>query len=129
MAEPVYESGSGGSMTVNGTALPVISWTRTPKNRKADASNSSVPGWQRPKGTLKGWSGTAKVVFDSDNSPEALGITQNAEVDLVLERGLSGSNPSGKALLDGPADSVDNQNGIVTYDVAWESIGVWTEPT
>jgi hypothetical protein len=79
-------------------------------------------------GVLKGWTGTMTVIWDSTSLPYDAGIIMNAVVALQLYLGSSGIGPSGNALLDGPGEEVDNQNGVVTYELPWTSTGVWTEP-
>lgn len=107
--------------------LTVIKWTRRPANRKADTTASDLVGWQRKQGTLQGWQGTITVLFDSDALPSATGITQNATGTLQLYLGNSGHFDTGPVIIDGPGEEVDNQNGVITYELAWESIGAWTE--
>ena len=122
-----FWSGNGGKVNVGGVDLRVIKWSRRPANRKADTTASDTAGWQRKQGTLLGWQGTVTVLWDSDALPSATGVVQNAIATITLYLGNSGHTASGLALLDGPGEEVDNQNGVVTYELAWESAGVWTE--
>ncbi len=79
-----FVAGNGGSAVFGGVTLVVTKWSRRPANRKADTTASDTAGWQRKQGTLKGWSGTISVLWDSDNLPGNTGILQNATGTLVL---------------------------------------------
>ncbi len=116
-------------MAFAGTTLIVTKWSRRPANRKADTTASDTAGWQRKQGTLYGWSGTVSVLWDSDALPAGTGILMNAIGTMILKFGASAGLAAGLALIDGPGEEVDNQNGVVTYELAWESVGPWTEQT
>lgn len=121
-------AGNGGGILVNGvTVAGVLQWTAQPAPRNADITSSSTNGWQDSQTVVKGWKGTVKIIMDSDLTPAAAGIKQGAVVTLALQIGNSGRTVSGSARLDGPATSVDDQNGVVTYDVAWESKLTWPD--
>ncbi len=118
--------GNAGGILVNGVAVAgVMQWSAQPKPRNADITSSSTNGYQDSQTVVKGWAGTVKIIMDADLAPAAAGITQGASVTLLLVIGASGRQWGGLARLDGPSPSVDNQNGVVTYDLAWESKGVW----
>jgi hypothetical protein len=120
MATPI--SGNGGGILVNGVAVAmVLQWSAQPKPRNADVTSSSSGGTQDSKTVITGWAGTVKLIMDSDLTPAAAGVKQGATVTLALVIGASGRQWGGTARLDGPAPSVDNQNGVVTYDCAFES--------
>lgn len=123
-----FWSGNGGYATFGGVNLKVIKWTRRPANRKADTTASDTAGWQRKQNTLYGYQGTITVLWDSDALPFSTGIIQGATGTLVLALGNSGQTTSGPVVIDGPGEECDNQNGVVTYELAWESIGAWTTP-
>lgn len=120
-------AGNGGKCTVGGIDLVVTKWTRQPANRKGDTTASDTAGWQRKQGVLKGWQGTVEVIWDNDQVPSAAGVQQNAIVTLRLYLGASGKYATGPAILDGPAEQVDNTNDVVRYSVNWESTGAWVE--
>ncbi len=126
---PTFWSGNGGSVAFAGTTLIVTKWSRRPANRKADTTASDTAGWQRKQGTLYGWSGTVSVLWDSDALPAGTGILMNAIGQMILKFGASAGLAAGPALIDGPGEEVDNQNGVVTYELAWESVGPWVEQT
>ncbi len=122
-----FHAGNGGFATFGGVTLIVTKWSRRPANRKADTTASDTAGWQRKQGVIKGWQGTINVLWDSDALPFNAGILQNAIGTLILAYGDSGKTATGPCLIDGPGEEVDNQNGVVTYELAWESTGPWTE--
>jgi hypothetical protein len=120
-------SGNGGSVSFGGVTLIVQKWSRKAAPRQTDITSSATAGWQNYQGTLKGWEGTVTVFWDSDNLPEANGIVQNTVATMVLNKGPSGHFASGLALIDGPGEEVDNQQGVIMYTLNWKSCGAWTE--
>jgi len=111
-------TGNSGSVTVGGTALgSVLSFATT---ETGDQVEKTVIGdtWRSHLDTLKSWSGTVTLYFDSSDSTQAL-LVPNAlvVVEFFPEGELSGSYSATGSAFIATVDIANEIEAVVTYDV------------
>src|SRR5882724_6015746 len=85
-----YWSGQGGDVVVDGTTHPVAEWQLSKSAVLAD-STTSASGCKKRKKVLGDTSFTMNMPWDSDETPEELGLEEGAEIDSIkLYLGESG---------------------------------------
>lgn len=123
------KKGHGGSMTINGNALPTINAEIPESNRVAETTNSGTGGRATWLGTVSEADFSCSVVYDDDALLQAAGVEVGASVPVVGKLGDSSKNYSGTAVIATVKHRWNNREGVVEADVTGKFSGALTRPS
>jgi hypothetical protein len=122
-------AGNSGSVTVvdTGHTMDTGSWTLTKTRDMAEVTHSGSQGWKQRKATVRDFSGTVELPWNSVNTPESKGFDIGAEVTLTLQLADSGKSYTAPSLINSLAFKVD-QTDAVRLTVNFMANGPLTGP-
>lgn len=126
-----YHSGNGGH--VNGgtgnTNMAVLTWSMTRTARLADTTASDSSALERRQKTVTGGTFQCKCLWDSTAIPDTdLSLQAGDEHTLKFYAGDSGKFYSFAGIIENHTTDVDNQTGVVTFNLTGYANGTITEP-
>lgn len=126
-----FHKGNGGKLQISTTNLNITEWTLQKNGRLAEVTHSGSAGAAEWKGTVVEGSGRITAPWDSTQLPDTDAPTMEAgdQVNSVqLYCGDSGKFYQFNMVVETLEVSVNNQTGIVTFNVGYKTTGAITDP-
>lgn len=122
-----YINGFGGSATFAAEIMPVENWSLNVNAEALDTTNTADAGWESNITGAKSWEGSAKMFFDSADTPTNT-LVPGSSGTVSLAVGATAKAYAGSCRI--TQVTIENAaKGVVTVSVSFKGNGALTFPT